>query len=548
VPPTNPTHDQTAPSITAGTLLAGKYRIERVLGEGGMGVVLAATNEALRQRVAIKLLRTGALANPNTLGRFEREARAAASLRSEHVARVVDVGKLEDGRPYMVMEYLDGQDLGCVIEHADHLPVGVAVDYVLQACEAIAEAHAAGIIHRDLKPTNLFLALTVDGRPLVKVLDFGISKMDDAAEDMSLTRTTEIVGSPSYMSPEQLRASRGVDIRTDIWAIGVILYELLTKDLPFQASTITELVAVVLTEPVPDVRVLRPDVPAPLAEAITRCLAKPRDARFENVAELVRAIAPFASIDDSSMSDRVERVARVAAGSGRLPPITGSGSGPHVAQARISSSGASSSTAAVSAATVAFGDPSASNPAPQLVASVASVASVPPVQSDAPPAGSSARVAVHGGTSVAWGETQSDDGAKGAPGTKSSRWAVLVGAAAAVLVIGGVGAGALVYMKRSPAVTSPTVGEPPPSASMPLPDGRKDLPPLASAAPSAIAEIAPPPSALPTSRVPTSTNGKKPILAKPGASVTVTAAVGAPPSPPPSAQHSGDDLSNIGRR
>jgi serine/threonine protein kinase len=227
----------TSPSVITGAMLAGKYRIEHVLGEGGMGVVVAATNEALRQRVAIKLLRSGALANAKALGRFEREARAAASLRSNHVARVLDVGKLEDGRPYMVMEYLEGQDLGDVIDRVGEMPVHEAVDYVLQACEAIAEAHAAGIIHRDLKPKNLFLSRTVDGRPLVKVLDFGISKMEDAAEDMSLTRTTEIIGSPSYMSPEQLRASKGVDVRTDIWALGVILFELLTKKLPFQALT-----------------------------------------------------------------------------------------------------------------------------------------------------------------------------------------------------------------------------------------------------------------------------------------------------------------------
>ncbi len=305
----------TSPSVASGALLAGKYRIERTLGEGGMGVVLAATNEALRQRVAIKLLRSGALANAKALGRFEREARAAASLRSEHVARVLDVGKLEDGRPYMVMEYLEGQDLGDVIEHGGDLPIGDAVDYVLQACEAVAEAHAAGIIHRDLKPKNLFLSLTVDGRPLVKVLDFGISKIEDEAEDMSLTRTTEIIGSPSYMSPEQLRASKQVDLRTDIWALGVILFELLTKKLPFEATTVTELVAVVLTDPLPELRVVRPDVPPELAAAVGRCLEKKREDRYASVADLVRAIAPFVrtSTDDTT----VDRVARVAAGSGR---------------------------------------------------------------------------------------------------------------------------------------------------------------------------------------------------------------------------------------
>ena len=325
-----------SPSVTSGTLLAGKYRVERLLGEGGMGVVLAATNEALRQKVAIKLLRSGALANSKALGRFEREARAAASLRSEHVARVLDVGKLEDGRPYMVMEYLEGRDLGDVIDQGPHLPSGEAVDYVLQACEAIAEAHAAGIIHRDLKPRNLFLATTVDGRPLIKVLDFGISKTEDSAEDMSLTRTTEIIGSPSYMSPEQLRASKEVDVRTDIWALGVILYELLTKKVPFQAITVTELVAVVLMEPTPEIRSERPDVPEGLVYAINRCLAKRREERFSSIAELVGAIAPFGS---GAVADMAERVSRVAQGSARALPPSDTGSGPYAHLSASSGSG-----------------------------------------------------------------------------------------------------------------------------------------------------------------------------------------------------------------
>src|SRR5439155_25987286 len=180
-----------------------------------MGVVVQAKNIALNTTVAIKLLRQNAVANAEALGRFQREAQAAASLRSEHVARVSDVGALADGRPYMVMEYLSGQDLAEALERHGPFPIPVAVDYVLQACEAIVEAHSAGIIHRDLKPRNLFLTKTVDGRDLVKVLDFGISKVEGPGQDMQLTRTTEIIGSPSYMSPEQLRASRDVDARTD---------------------------------------------------------------------------------------------------------------------------------------------------------------------------------------------------------------------------------------------------------------------------------------------------------------------------------------------
>lgn len=222
--------DITKPTFQGGELLAGKYRVERLIGEGGMGVVLAARHEGLNTNVAIKLLREQALGHSDIVGRFMREARAAVSLRSEHVARVFDVGTLEDGRPYIVMERLEGKDLGDVIEQDPPLAVSVAVDYVMQACEAIAEAHAAGIIHRDLKPKNLFLTHAVHGRPLVKVLDFGISKVDPSKSpnEMALTRTTEVIGSPSYMSPEQLRSARNVDARTDIWALGVILYELLT--------------------------------------------------------------------------------------------------------------------------------------------------------------------------------------------------------------------------------------------------------------------------------------------------------------------------------
>ncbi len=556
----------TSPSVITGAMLAGKYRIEHVLGEGGMGVVVAATNEALRQRVAIKLLRSGALANAKALGRFEREARAAASLRSNHVARVLDVGKLEDGRPYMVMEYLEGQDLGDVIDRVGDMPVHEAVDYVLQACEAIAEAHAAGIIHRDLKPKNLFLSRTVDGRPLVKVLDFGISKMEDAAEDMSLTRTTEIIGSPSYMSPEQLRASKGVDVRTDIWALGVILFELLTKKLPFQALTVTELVAVVLTEPVPDLSVDRPDVPQALTDAIHRCLAKKREDRFASVADLVRTIAPFGSPDDGDTT--VDRVARVAAGSGRsLSPsgsITGSGPYPHLPPGSdptlVPSRNATaplhprSGVSSGSNALVGAGPPAAVGPS-----------GFPEAASDAPPPASSARLNIHGGTSVAWGETQVDRPLTNPPGRRRSRWPLVAAGAGIVVVLAASTTGAFLYAKRTAAAAQPIVATaPPPPASMTLPSGRKDLPPAEGTTPAVVATAVAMPTALPSTRVPTA-EGKshlpEPKAAaarpKPGGAgaTTVTAAAGATGTaatpatpPPPSTQKPADDLSNIGRR
>ncbi len=525
----------TSPSVASGVMLAGKYRIERTIGEGGMGIVVAATNEALRQRVAIKLLRSGALANAKALGRFEREARAAASLRSEHVARVLDVGKLDDGRPYMVMEYLEGRDLGDVIDQAVELPVGDAVDYVLQACEAVAEAHAAGIIHRDLKPKNLFLSQTVDGRPLVKVLDFGISKIEDEAEDMSLTRTTEIIGSPSYMSPEQLRASKHVDLRTDIWALGVILYELLTKRLPFEATTVTELVAVVLTEPLPDLRLVRPDVSPELAAAVGRCLEKKRDDRFASVSDLVRAIAPFARADDGDTT--VDRVARVAAGSGRSLPSSTTGSGPHVALSPTA--GASNGWHPNRGATVPIAP---SNPP-------AGPSGLPELGGAAKPPTSSARLNIHGGTSVAWGETQVD---RALPTiAPRPRWPLVAGAVAVVLLVAGTGLGAAVYVKRANAAKTP------PPDTMTLPTGRKDLPPIASSAPTTTTAVTGPvatadevPSALPSSRVPTrprTGDAKTPVATQPksptGAPAVPATAPAVAPKPTPT-----DELSNVGRR
>src|ERR1019366_641727 len=199
------TRPGTAP-VREGDLLAGKYRVERVLGAGGMGIVVAARHEQLDQMVAIKFVRDDALDNDEAVQRFLREARAAVKLKSEHVARVLDVGKLESGAPYMVMEYLEGSDLGKVLAEQGAVDASVAADWILQACEAVAEAHAMGIVHRDLKPENLFLTNTVGGAQRIKVLDFGVSKaMGGASGELSnLTRTRAMLGSPLYMAPEQM--------------------------------------------------------------------------------------------------------------------------------------------------------------------------------------------------------------------------------------------------------------------------------------------------------------------------------------------------------
>ncbi|MDF2696371.1 MAG: Serine/threonine-protein kinase pkn3, partial [Labilithrix sp.] len=210
-----------------GDLVAGKYAVVRVLGEGGMGIVYEATHQRLRQRVALKMLLPSMLEHEVIVSRFEREARAAAQLRGRHCAKVKDVDVTSDGLPYMVMDFLEGHDLQVEIERRGRLPIGEAVDYVLQACAAMVEAHQLGIIHRDLKPSNLFLELDPDSGGeswIVKVLDFGISKVAANEGDAKLTEVDAIMGTALYMSPEQVKASHSVDARSDIWALGVILY------------------------------------------------------------------------------------------------------------------------------------------------------------------------------------------------------------------------------------------------------------------------------------------------------------------------------------
>src|ERR1700722_9361423 len=286
--------------VRPGDVLAGKYRVDGVLGVGGMGVVVAATHLQLGQRVAIKFLLPEGMRNAAALERFSREARAAAQLRSDNVARVIDVAVLENGAPYMVMEFLEGSDLGAVIEQRGALPIAEAVDYVVQACDAIAEAHSLGIVHRDLKPKNLFLTRRRNGMPLVKVLDFGISKVSTgAAGEHSLTRTNDVMGSPNYMAPEQLRSARLVDERTDVWALGAILYELLTGHVPFEAETITQLCLMVTQEPQLPIANLRRDVPPELVRIVDRCLSKDPAARFASVNDLVAALAPGTTLASS---------------------------------------------------------------------------------------------------------------------------------------------------------------------------------------------------------------------------------------------------------
>jgi serine/threonine-protein kinase len=258
-----------------------------------MGVVVAARHLELGELFAIKFLLPKALETPQAVDRFIREARAAARLKGQHVTKVHDVGRLETGAPYMVMEHLEGTDLKAVVRRQGPLPIEDAITFMLQACEAIAEAHRLGIVHRDLKPANLFVTSAPDGAPWIKVLDFGISKQLASEGEHELTTTDMIMGSPLYMSPEQLVRTKQVDPRADIWSLGVVLYELLTATTPFRSKVLTEIVGRVLQEePAPPSR-HRLDLPPALDAIVLRCLEKRVENRFQTTGELAAALRAF---------------------------------------------------------------------------------------------------------------------------------------------------------------------------------------------------------------------------------------------------------------
>ncbi len=307
--------------VHEGDVLAGKYRVEHVLGEGGMGVVVAARHLQLNTKVALKFLLPSLLVNKEAVARFAREARAAVQITSEHVARVFDVGILETGAPFMVMEYLEGGDLGSWLEHRGILPTDLAIDFILQACVALAEAHALGIVHRDLKPSNLYCIRRPDGQLFIKVLDFGISKMvDGGASGMSVTKTSALMGSPLYMSPEQMESAKDVDARTDIWALGIVLFQLLTARLPFEGDTLPEILIKVTSRRPSRLREQRPDTPPGLEGVVAKCLEKDRRNRYGNVGQLAVALSEFAPRRASPLVDKIVRIVDSAGVTSGLPP------------------------------------------------------------------------------------------------------------------------------------------------------------------------------------------------------------------------------------
>ncbi len=290
---------QVASPLNVGDILAQSYAIEKIIGAGGMAVVALAAHVEYRHRVAIKILRPENSRKTEVVKRFEREQRTLTMLHSEHTLRIYGMGQ-HAGLPYMMIEYLQGKDLAELIKAEGPLPIELAVEYILQACHALAEAHLLGVVHRDLKPGNLFLTRRTDGSPCVKVLDFGISKVSHenmglgSLEEASLvTKTTAIMGSPFYMSPEQMVSSTNVDARSDIWSLGVTLYELLTKALPFAAESAAAVCGRIMGDEPTPLRKLRPSYPKGLEDIIRRCLSKRPSERFQNVADLAVRLADF---------------------------------------------------------------------------------------------------------------------------------------------------------------------------------------------------------------------------------------------------------------
>jgi tRNA A-37 threonylcarbamoyl transferase component Bud32 len=490
--------------LHAGDVLAGKYRILRLIGRGGMAEVYAATHEILQQTVAIKILLPDVAANAGAAARFINEARAAARIRGEYVAAVTDVGSLDDGSAYMVLEYLEGEDLEDYAGRIGPLDPGEAVDFVLQALQALAQAHALGFVHRDIKPSNLYLSKRPDGSPIVKVLDFGISKAPRLSEGSEghATSTRTVLGSPYYMAPEQARSARSVDPRADQWAIGVTLYRLLTGELPFGGETLTELLLEIVEANPLRPRSYRSELPEGLEAAVMRCLRKDRTERFAKVAELAQALQPFAG----SEGPAVERICRTLGVARSALPAPA-----HVAPA-VPQAPAMATMEAPAEAPAAFGGGTAVF-VPPVVAPSSTVAGKPPSSGGAtaptmpaPPMPRGASPAFGGtqasaGTHASWAESSRD-----VPGAarRVPRWVVAGGGALGVVgVIVGI-------------VFAVTSGH----------GSRATAPATAAIEPSALATAAAVPMAIPSA---SSIPAPPPAPVEPPAS---TAAVVLSPAPP----------------
>ena len=309
--------------VPEGEILAGKYRVERVLGAGGMGVVLRVTHLERAEVFALKFLRPSVARDPSAALRFVREAEAAGRIKSPHVVGIFDVGALASGSPYLVMEYLEGTTLSNRLSGDKRLTLDQACDLALQVAQGLAAAHAMGVIHRDIKPANLFLTAGRDGREWLKIVDFGISKIldPDSATAQHLTRTQTSIGSPLYMSPEQMRSARTADFRADQWSLGVVLYRTATGHLPFDAKSLPRLCVQVLEADFVPVATRCPDLPPAFAAAVERCLRPLPSDRYADIAELAQALVPFAPPDGRI---RAERCREILSGPATSAPATDS--------------------------------------------------------------------------------------------------------------------------------------------------------------------------------------------------------------------------------
>jgi serine/threonine-protein kinase len=290
----------------AGDLIGGKYRVDALCASGGMAAIFSGQHLVLGQRVAIKVMLAESV-HEAAVERFMREAQAAARVETEHVTRVMDAGLLDNGLPFLVMEFLEGCDLAALLTSRGPLPYGEVVDLMLEALEGLAHVHAAGIVHRDLKPSNLFLARRPDGTNVVKLLDFGVSKsLVEPADDRVKALTGNVViGSPVYMSPEQVRSARSVDARSDLWSIAVSIYELVTGALPFDGDGVGEVLAQILDGYARPMRAHRPEVPEGLDAVVAGCFQRDREMRPADVAELARSLAPFGG---RGTADRLRKI------------------------------------------------------------------------------------------------------------------------------------------------------------------------------------------------------------------------------------------------
>ncbi len=426
-------------SLPPGTLIAKKYRVEKLLAAGGMGAVLRAHHEALDQPVAIKVMRPELADRREAAQRFMREARAAAKIASDYVARVTDVDTLPDDTPFMVMEYLDGRDLDALLEEHKRLPIAQAVDFAIQALAGVEAAHALGVVHRDLKPSNLFLVERPGAPPRIKILDFGISKVVDDTADRGLkagatTSAGAMLGTPRYMSPEQVASAKSVDARTDIWAMGLILYEMLTGSYPFTGDNSGEILAAILNAPPAPLRELRPDAPPELDDAVARALAKRRDERFSSAREMMKALAPFASKRVQALVIELEHAPPSThldgAAAARTPDGTLRSAAPDALPATARAPTPGGSATAVTRVEPAMA-PSAAPREPDAMAAT-KLSSMRPAQTPSPPT-----------------DTNMTVGRAASPG---GRWAMpAVIAAVALAAVGG-----LWLMKSGPPATSET--------------------------------------------------------------------------------------------